>query len=154
MRDNHEQDRPPRAGHWVERPRPQHVAAVVIEIGLVGAAATVAVALLAGSLVATVAVGVATLGLITLVAAISSADVTTTDLRGSLLTIEQDGAVRTVDLAGSVRTRGRPEQSDWTLSATTTDGQVVELGPSQVDARAVEAAIRYYRQVRADRQPA
>lgn len=140
----------PAAAHWSERARSQHVAGVVLALTSVGFLACLGVTIVTRSVPAAVALGCCLLGVIVIRTAMMSADRTTVDLRGPLLTVEHDGAVHTIDLAGSYRiieTHGDPDSKKWRFLAETDDMQVLELGPREVDPRVIEAAVRYYREV-------
>lgn len=147
---------PPPVAHWAEHTRSRYVAGVVLALGIAGFVACLAVTIVTRSVPAAIALGACLVGVIVIRAAMMSADRTTVDLRGSLLTVAHDGAVHTIDLASNVRiieTRGEPDSSAWRLLAETADGQVLQLGPREVDAAVIEAALRYYREVAAGKHP-
>lgn len=136
--------------HWSEHARPRYVVGAGLVLGAAGFAACLAVTIITRSLPAAIGLGICVLGVIVLRLAVFSADRTTVDLHGSLLEVEHDGALHTIDLASAnriIETRGEPGTKEWRFLAETADGRVIELGPREVDSLALTAAVKYYREV-------
>lgn len=140
----------PEVAHWAGHTRSRHVGAVVLALVALGSVACLALTIATRSVPAATALGCCLLGVIVIRAAMMSADRTTVDLRGPLLTVEHDGAVHTIDLSSSYRiieTRGEPGTKQWRFLAETDDAQVLVLGPRDVDAHTIQAALRHYREI-------
>lgn len=146
----------PESAHWEERRRRQFLAGSLLLVAFLGAVFFVTLAILQGSVVYGAAAGACVVALVIVRSMLMSAGLTTVDLRGSRLTIRRDGSVDTIDLAGTytiLEVRGDPRSRDWQLAVETTDGRVHELGRRQCDPVALDAAVRYYRELARGRGP-
>ena len=140
----------PTSAHWEKRKSPQFLAGFLLLFAWLGFVffTTMAILQTSGAYAAGAVGCLATMVLIRGV--LMSAGLTIVDLRGSQLTVHRDGYVDTVDLASSytiAELTGDPRRRGWRLAVETVDGRVHELGPRDVDPIAVDAAVRYYREV-------
>lgn len=140
----------PESAHWEERRRRQFLAGSLLLVTFLGAVFYTTLAILQRSPGYGAAAGGCLVALVLVRSMLMSAGLTTVDLRGSRLTVRRDGFVDTVDLASPytiLELRGDPRARDWRLAVETTDGRLHEIGPQQCDPVALDAAVRYYREL-------
>lgn len=140
----------PTSAHWEKHRSPQFLAGFLLLFAWLGFVffTTMAILQTSGGYAAGAVGCLATMVLIRGV--LMSAGLTIVELRGSQLTVHRDGYVDTVDLAGSYticELTGDPRRRGWRLAVETVDGRVQQLGRRDVDPVALDAAVRYYREV-------
>lgn len=140
----------PQTAHWVESARPRVVAGTLLAASVAGAVACLVLTITTQSVGAVVGLVMSAFLAVLCRGAMMSAGLATVDLKGSMLTVRQNGYVDTFDLAGPVQLvelAGRPQRRDWRLHLETADGRVVELDGHQVDSARLHTIVEYYRAI-------
>ena len=135
-------------GRWVQ-PSPRRVIGyLVLAVSLVGVVVGCSLLFVIQTFEAlAVLVGFTNVALLTYLA-LSSSNPTTVVMDGPRLTVQRGREVDEFDLTGPMRrivTVGFPNRPNWLVHLETTDGRIVELGPTQIDPDLVHAAIARYR---------
>lgn len=140
----------PDAAHWAEKARPRLVAGTLLVAALAGVVTCLVLTIVTQSVGAIAGLVACAFVAVIFRGALMGSDITSVDLKGSVLRIRKGGALDIVNLADPVHfvgVLGTPDQPTWRLRLEAVDGRVVELGPKQVDSVVMDRVVKYYRAI-------
>lgn len=143
-------DAVPESAHWIEHRRPRLVVGILLTLSLLGGIGFLVTAIITQEVAAII--GLAACGFLAVIfrATLLSKGVTTTDLKGAILTVRMDGELRIFKLDDPdhiIQIVGQPGSSGWKLILEAPDGRIVELDASHVNAHEMHPIAEYYRAV-------
>ena len=143
-------DSVPESAHWVEHRRPRVFVGVLLAAALIGAVASLVLAIVNQSVIAVVAlVGCAIVAVI-FRGALMSSGLTTVDLKSSTLRVRQDNELSVFNLADPatrVEVTGAPGTSGWKVVLESVHHREITLTSAHVDTVAFDQILLHYRAV-------
>ena len=140
----------PDTGHWVEHRKPRVFVGMLLVAALLGAIASLVLAVLNQSLVAVA--GLVICGIVAVIfrGALMSSGLTTVDLKNSTLKVRQDGELSVFNLAdpaNRIEASGTPGSSDWKVVMESLDHREITLTAAHVNPVEFDKILSHYRAV-------
>jgi hypothetical protein len=140
----------PDNAHWVEHRKPRVFVGVLLTAALLGALASLVLAVVNQSIVAVGALVVCAIIAVIFRGALMSTGLTTVDLKSSTLKIRKDGELSVFNLADPalrVEMTGTPGSSDWKVVLESVHHKELTLTSANVNPAEFDPIISYYRDV-------
>lgn len=140
----------PMEAHWIERRRPRVLVGVVLTLAILGAIGCLVVTIISQAVTAIVGLVLCTALAVVFRGALMSAGVTLVDLKGSTLSVRNNGMVDLFNLADPslhVDLISYPDRPDWKVVLVALSGRQIELNATHVDAAAMHRVVEFYRAV-------
>lgn len=143
-------DSVPDTAHWVEHRKPRTFVGLLLTAALLGAVASLVLAIVNQSVVAVGALVGCGIVAVIFRGALMSSGLTSVDLKSSTLKVRKDGELSVFNLADPahrVEVSGTPGSSDWKVVLESIDHRELTLTAAHVNATEFDKIVRYYRTV-------